>query len=114
LVPLPLRSYELETPVRGGASYQLTSHCQPGEFVWSVYSTDLDPAYVPLYFGTQVSALPVTFVFEGVADGTGTLSRSVPVPPLRVPFERLFAQGLFFDALGNAYLGSPSVLVITN
>jgi hypothetical protein len=115
-VDLPLRSYELSTPVRGGTSYQLTAHCEPGEFVWSVFSPVLDPAYVPNYFGTQVGVLPVTLVFEGVADGTGSLVKSVPVPPLAglTTFERLYGQGLFFDALNNAYLGSPSVLVVVN
>jgi hypothetical protein len=28
--------------------------------------------------------------------------------------ERIFAQGLFFDALNNAYFGSPSVLVVVD
>jgi hypothetical protein len=72
--------------------------------------------YVPEFFGTQVSSFPVTLVFEGVADGNGTLTKTVPVPTLAayVTFERLYAQGLFFDALGNAYLGSPSVLVVVN
>ena len=113
---LPLRSYRVTTPVRDGTSYQLVAKCQPGEFVWSVFSEDLDPTYVPNYFGTQVSPLPVTLVFEGVANGTGSLVKNVPVPPLAglTSFERLFAQGLFFDALNNAYLGSPSVLVVVN
>ena len=100
----------------GGTSYQLTASCEPGELVWSVFAADLDPFYIPSYFGTQVGALPVMLVFEGMANGSGNLTKSVPVPPLAtlVRFERLWAQGLFFDALNNAYLGSPSVLVVVN
>lgn len=113
---LPLRSYELSTPARSGTSYQLDARCEPGEFVWSVFSSELAPAYVPSYFGTQVSPLPVTLVFEGVADGAGSLVKSVPIPPLAgfTTFERLYGQGLFFDAFSNAYLGSPSMLVVVN
>lgn len=112
--PLPLRSYELTTPVAGGTSYQLTARCEPGESVWSVFAESLAPLYAPALFCTQVGALPATLVFEGVADGTGTLAKSVPVPPLAVlaSFERLWAQGLFFDEFVNAYLGTPSVLVV--
>jgi hypothetical protein len=115
-VPLPYRGYEVETPVRSGTSYELRASCEPGEFVWSVFSENLDPTYVPSYFGTQVSPLPLTLVFEGVADGAGALTKTVPIPPLTTlaGFEQVFAQGLFFDALNNAYLGSPSVLVVVN
>ena len=111
---LPLRSYELSTPAHGGTSYQLTAHCQPGEFVWSVFAARPEPLYVPNYFGTQIGALPVTLVSEGVAGPSGTVTKSVPVPPLAAltGFERVWAQGLFFDALQNAYLGTPSVLVL--
>jgi len=115
-VPLGLRSYEVETPVRSGTSYQLTVHCPRGEYVWSVFSKDLAPKFLPELFGTQVGAFPVTLVFEGVADSTNSLVKSVPIPPLvgLTSFERLFAQGLFFDEFNNAYLGSPSVLVVVN
>ncbi len=112
--PLPVFRYELETPVRAGTSYQLSAAGQPGDFVWSAFAEELAPSYVPLYFGTQVGGLPVTLVFEGVADGAGALVKSVPVPALAAlaGFERLYAQGLFFNATADAFLASPSVLVV--
>lgn len=111
---IPARTYALESPVRAGTSYQLEAHGLPGEFVWSAFAESLAPTYVPLYFGTQLGALPVTLVFEGTTDGSGALVKSVPVPPLHAlaSFERLWAQGLFFDPLANAYLASPSLLVV--
>lgn len=116
ILPQPLRSYELSTPVRGGTSYELVARCQPGELVWSVLASDLDPLYLPSFSGPRVAAFPVTLVFEGAADATGSLTKTVPVPPLAplVAFERLYAQGLFFDPCDQPYLGSPSLLVIVN
>ena len=115
-LPAPLRGYELSTPVRSGTSYELTARCQPGELVFSVLSSDLEPLYLPSLSGPRVAAFPVSLVFEGVADATGSLTKTVPVAPLgpSFAFTRLWAQGLFFDACDQPYLGSPSVLVIVN
>jgi len=116
VIPLPTRTLALDGPVRSGGSAQLLANCQPGEAVWSVYSDIPEATYIPLYFGPQLPAPPVTLVFEGIADGTGTLDKLVPIPPLGLfsSFEVSFVQGLFFDALANAFIGSPSTLIVVD
>ena len=65
-----------------GGTYHLSVVGQPGETVFTMYSEHADATYVPLYFGPQLTAYPITFVLEGVIPPSGLLEKDVPVPPL--------------------------------
>lgn len=113
-IPLPARTLEVGSPVVAGGSYHLSVSGQPGETVFTMYSEHAEATYVPLYFGPQLTAHPITFGLEGAIPASGTLEKDVPVPPISLltRFHRSFVQGLLFDELGNAYQTSGSVLVV--
>ena len=110
---IPTRSYAIDGAAPVGGTYRLTASGQPGEMLFSVFSSLPDHVDTPLYQGVQQNAFPVTLIAEGTLDATGQLVKDVPVPavPQLSGFDLSFGQGLFFDAMGNAFLGSGSVLI---
>ena len=68
---------------------------------------------MPLYFGPRLTGAQPLLVFEGTTDATGALTTTESLPPLAtLAFQRRYVQGLFFDGLGNAYLGSPTLQLV--
>jgi hypothetical protein len=113
-IPLPARSYRVEAPASAAGTYRLSAEGEPGWFLYSVVSERPAGIPFPIYFGTQLTAAPVTLLYEGTIPASGVLEKEVRVPPMvfGTPFVVRFAQGLLFDELANAYLTSGSVLIV--
>ena len=110
-LPVEPRSLELSWPVRVGRGATLLARGRPGDLVFSLVSSAPYSVYVQAQAGSQVVALPVTVIQEGVVSPTGTLVRTLPPNP-HLPagcWVPRYRQGLFLAADGAAYLGSASL-----
>ncbi len=109
------RAFVIEAPALAGGTFFAKAYGRRHDLVLGLYSPLPEHTPVPLHSGIQHTGSPITIVPHGTIPPSGFLKRELPVPPLSLftPFDLTYAQGLFFEPGGSAFLSSPSVLLLT-
>lgn len=113
-LPGSARAFAVASPGRGAASLPLAFVGEPGDQAFLLLG--LEPSAATYFPGAGAAlhlAPPLGVVGFGLLPASGTLVRSLPLPPLS-GFVRYPAQALFLSATGELFHAGPTVFTIVD
>ncbi|HKD99372.1 MAG TPA: hypothetical protein VKE69_00050, partial [Planctomycetota bacterium] len=107
-------SFSAESPIRGGHSSTFAFSSAPGDAAFVLLALGQGDVPIPALSGVLLLDAPFLAFPIGVADASGALEASVPIPspPPAMEGATVYLQSLFVQAGGSVLLGAGSSLVL--